>query len=663
MRFKDVIILFSTVLVLSTIFLPINSKNTNICSARILDPYPPGVYTPPLDPLVNDVIFPEDHEDAGVTYRTTSTLDGPNENQTSLFMSGKVSVSVIFLESNDTIQPFDTETEDWDEWRKEEVIGEIETALDWLASKEPDARLEWIIHNQTLDTGYEPINRASTEEYKWINQAMEHLGYFFTGNNSQRLDVYADDLRNADDSHWAFVIFVVDSYNDKRSGDLDGKFADFAFAYAHGFGPYLTTTYDAGPYRMYSLGNRFDTVIAHETSHIFGAADEYCEPDRYCCWCDHYYGFLQVTNDHCEAGCYGDDDCGINHNEDCGCDGCYTSNCLMEGSETHPLESQCFTVSSRYQLGWRNSDGDGVLDAIDSDYNQWTNSDGDDIVDYLDNCPYVTNLDQTDTDGDWIGDACESDTDGDGEPDDTDNCILIPNPLQENSDGDTHGDACDNCPTLDNQEQEDWDSDDYGDVCDNCPNDSNPEQEDLDEDGIGDACDDDIDGDSRLNDDDNCPYEFNPLQEDTDGDGIGDACETFTLTPNPEVYATETVTAKIRYHSDYDGEKVYVGVGPYKTLICFCEITLEEDGCSCEFYAPKLLTSPSVQTYYARVDKNDDGDFDDPEEEYSQDLTIYCYTKGEEGCDYGECCAGLSCIRGTCQYSTGSGGGGGLRRK
>ncbi|MFK7885250.1 MAG: hypothetical protein AB8G16_00165 [Gammaproteobacteria bacterium] len=35
------------------------------------------------------------------------------------------------------------------------------------------------------------------------------------------------------------------------------------------------------------------------------------------------------------------------------------------------------------------------------------------------------------------------DTDGDGMPDDTDNCVLVENPMQEDGDGDSYGNSCD----------------------------------------------------------------------------------------------------------------------------------------------------------------------------------------------------------------------------
>jgi hypothetical protein len=55
-------------------------------------------------------------------------------------------------------------------------------------------------------------------------------------------------------------------------------------------------------------------------------------------------------------------------------------------------------------------------------------------------------------------------------------------------DGDGTPDNRDNCPLLANADQADRDADGVGDVCDNCPDVPNPDQQDTNGDGVGDAC-------------------------------------------------------------------------------------------------------------------------------------------------------------------------------
>jgi hypothetical protein len=86
-------------------------------------------------------------------------------------------------------------------------------------------------------------------------------------------------------------------------------------------------------------------------------------------------------------------------------------------------------------------------------------ADQDGRPDATDNCPNVSNFDQTDQDGDGLGNVCDPDRDGDGVQNAQDNCPT-PNADQANMDGDAWGDACDD--DIDGDARYNWQ--------DNCPN-------------------------------------------------------------------------------------------------------------------------------------------------------------------------------------------------
>lgn len=251
-----------------------------------------------------------------------SSSPSPGYYETSEYLIGSVSVGVIFLESNGIIDP---STETWTPSRESQVVSEIrDSGLSWLANYNPNANVSFVydIHYK-VPTSYEPINRPYTDQGLWIDEAMTYLGYPGLSYFAQVRD-FINDLRNNRDTDWAFAIFVVDSYY-----DWDGEFTDGYSAYAYLGGPFLVMTYDNG---NYGIGN-MDWVSAHETAHIFYATDEYDNEVE-------YSGYLNAPDTQ------------------------YTTSCLMGQPIIFLPWSIC--ANTQYQLGWRDSDTDGLQDIVDT---------------------------------------------------------------------------------------------------------------------------------------------------------------------------------------------------------------------------------------------------------------------------------------------------------
>jgi hypothetical protein len=259
----------------------------------------------------------------------------PSYSETSEYLIGRVAVGIVLPESDGGADP---STEDWTEDERALVLSEVTAALDWWANLEPNAHLTFVYDDGTAaptTTSYEPISRPYNDQYLWIAEVMEKKGYT-SPSYFDRVRRYNNDLRAKYDTDWAFTIFVVDSSNDS-----DNRFSNGLFAYAYLGGPFLVMTSGNNGYGPQNM----DAVAAHEIGHIFLALDQYYSAQQPCTL---RAGYLGVENQNSQYG-------------NCASD----APSIMRG-QTWPYREGAVDEYARGQIGWRDSDGDGILDPMDT---------------------------------------------------------------------------------------------------------------------------------------------------------------------------------------------------------------------------------------------------------------------------------------------------------
>jgi parallel beta-helix repeat protein len=241
----------------------------------------------------------------------------PGPREVCEYALGSVTVALIFVESNGSI---DFETEDWSPSRQSQVLSEIQDALTWWEGQEANSNLSLSLENMGIkNTSYEPITRPHDDEDLWIGEIMDNMG-FTTGTYLDKAQSYNHWVRGQYNTDWAYTIFMVDSFN-----DTDGSFLDFPWcAWAYPSNATMIMTYDNDGW----LIGRMNNVTAHETGHMFYATDEYHTPGERL----GYLNALEVDD----------------------------SGCLMD------TNNLVLSSGTRKQVGWRDTDGDGIMDILDT---------------------------------------------------------------------------------------------------------------------------------------------------------------------------------------------------------------------------------------------------------------------------------------------------------
>ncbi|HOG45505.1 MAG TPA: hypothetical protein PLJ35_15895 [Anaerolineae bacterium] len=228
---------------------------------------------------------------------------------TSAYLIGKVATAIILVEGSAAPYTF-TQME------RDTIVAEVQDGLGWLATQEPKAQVSWFYEVYEVGLDLDPAQVPDFTEDTWRDAVMAKLGY---AANWAGLEQFARDRRTALGTEWAYAIFVT-------------RFPLWHFAYA--FKPRVVLNYDLDGWGI----DNMDRIVAHETGHIFGAADEYAESG---CTCGERWGYLDVENGNCELCAPQQEPCIMSHN------------------------AWAMCAYTRGHLGWRDSNGDGVLDPLD----------------------------------------------------------------------------------------------------------------------------------------------------------------------------------------------------------------------------------------------------------------------------------------------------------
>ena len=186
---------------------------------------------------------------------------------TSLYMIGSVAVGVVIVSGTQSGLGFSSA-------EQQKVIQEVQEGLNFLANAEPRANLSFVYDIRLITVSAAPGATTSYEsaEGPWRNAALQAMGYAPERASSIQ---YVNDLRDEKGTNWAYVAYFT-------------KYPLHHFAYA--VTEKTVMHYDNDGWGV----DNINRVFAHESCHIFGAADEYGS-----CGCGGSHGYLGIPNNNC----------------------------------------------------------------------------------------------------------------------------------------------------------------------------------------------------------------------------------------------------------------------------------------------------------------------------------------------------------------------------
>lgn len=263
------------------------------------------------------------------------------------FLLGNVVVTPVLFESDGRI---DASTQDWDIEGGEidQVIGRITTGVNWwsttLDELETNHELNFTVDEtfaqSPFEIPYEPIEGSSEVFSLWVGDFLQSNGYGVgeamgvSENLERAVREFNHDQRIKHNADWSFTIFVVDSSDDFTGLFKAGRFRG-AFAFAGGL--FIVTP-----------STRPASTMAHELGHMFWARDEYSTSIPW----DATRGYYDAQNYNAISN---------------PTPGFVQDISIMRGGSAlaEAYSTHYSAEASLAQVGWRDSDGDGIFDLAD----------------------------------------------------------------------------------------------------------------------------------------------------------------------------------------------------------------------------------------------------------------------------------------------------------
>jgi hypothetical protein len=271
-------------------------------------------------------------------------LDGFFDEAACWKMNGEIAVGIVFVESSQSGGPKFGDTE------RDEICQEILDGHSWLTGEHPEGNLSWVYDFQFVKINVAngsdtPANcpNLSSLEAGWRDPALGQVNYNGSTYAAEWNSVaaYREDMRQNNLAAHAIVIFVT-------------PYANCWHAYASSGRIVLAKRGNWGGWGRGTL----DAITAHETSHLFGSADEYTGSGTPCSSCETTHGCDNIPNGNCGA-------CSHPH-QPCVMDGNTRRLCAYTRGQIGWAD--LFVETTTADVAWAGTDDDVWLDIGDREF-------------------------------------------------------------------------------------------------------------------------------------------------------------------------------------------------------------------------------------------------------------------------------------------------------